>query len=312
MKVLFIAGSDRSGSTLLDLVLGSVDGLTAVGELSNIWGRGILEGRLCGCGAPVLACEVWSDVLSSVFGRAPGSDDARAIMSVRSRYLRVRHTREILRREPPQLGSYLDVLSRLYGAIARRTGARVIVDSSKDPSDAAALVLTPGVDVYVVHLVRDPRAVAYSLGHRAKVQPDAPQGARMARRGVARSTLDWAAWNLGSELVARTIPRRSIHLRYEDFTRSPQETTAQLLRFVGSAGATPFAGGTDVLLGPNHTVSGNPSRFANGSVRVVPDDEWAGRQSRSERLVASGIAAPLMRRYGYRIVGLGTEDRGAA
>ncbi len=304
VKVLFIAGSDRSGSTLLDLLLGSVDGSAAVGELGNIWQRGIIEGRLCGCGEPIPECQVWADVLSSVFGHTPGPTDARTILSTRARLARVRHTRDILRRQRPELGRYLDVLSRLYTAVARRTGSDLIVDSSKDPSDAAALLLTPGIDTFVVHLVRDPRAVAFSLRHRAKVQPDTAEPTRMAERGVARATVDWAVWNLGTELVTRTIPQRSIFLRYEDFTRAPEESTARLLRLVGRSGsALPFTHATEASVRVSHTVSGNPARFTHGKVRISADDEWTRQQPVRERVVSTVIAAPLIVRYAYPFIG---------
>jgi hypothetical protein len=299
-KVLFIAGADRSGSTLLDVLLGSVNGFVAVGELSNIWQRGIVERRLCGCGAPLPTCEVWLDVLSSVLGHAPHPQDAQTVLSLRARSTRVRHTRRILQGQRPELGRYLAILSRLYTAIARRTNSAVIVDSSKDPSDAAALALTPGVDPFIVHLVRDPRAVAFSRRRRAKVQPDTSEPTKMAERSVSRATLDWLAWNLGTEVVTRTHPERSMLLRYEDFIRFPEDATARLVGLVdGSEPALPFSGPDEAIVGVSHTVSGNPSRFTRGTVRLSVDDEWIVRQPVRDRIVSTAIAAPLMIRYGY-------------
>src|SRR3712207_8630396 len=43
------------------------------------------------------------------------------------------------------------------------SGKPVIVDSSKSPARALALGMVPGIDLYVVHLVRDGRGVATSL-----------------------------------------------------------------------------------------------------------------------------------------------------
>ena len=299
-KVLFIGGADRSGSTLLDVLLGSVNGFVAVGELSNIWQRGIVEGRLCGCGAPLLACDVWLDVLSSALGHAPGRDDAEEMLSLRARSTRVRHTRRILQGQRPELGRYLAILSRLYTAIARRTDSTVIVDSSKDPSDAAALTLTPGVDAFVVHLVRDPRAVAFSRRRRAKAQPDTSIPTTMAARSAGRATADWLAWNLGTELVTRTIRERSMLLRYEDFVRFPEELTARVVRLVdGSEPTLPFSGSGEAVVDVSHTVSGNPSRFTSGLVHLAVDDEWIGQQPVRDRVVSTAIAAPLMIRYGY-------------
>jgi hypothetical protein len=64
-KVLFIMGMTRSGSTVLDNVLGEVDGFFSAGEVRLIWKRGILESRSCGCGSPVLECPVWREVVAA-------------------------------------------------------------------------------------------------------------------------------------------------------------------------------------------------------------------------------------------------------
>ena len=66
--VLFIAGWGRSGSTLLDRMLGQVPGVFSAGELRDIWERGVREDRLCGCGQPFRECAVWRKVGEVAFG----------------------------------------------------------------------------------------------------------------------------------------------------------------------------------------------------------------------------------------------------
>jgi hypothetical protein len=53
LNVLFVVGSGRCGSTLLDILLGQIDGFFSTGELHSLWWAGILEGRRCGCGLAV-------------------------------------------------------------------------------------------------------------------------------------------------------------------------------------------------------------------------------------------------------------------
>ena len=67
-RVMYVASWSRSGSTLLDLMLGQIPGFVSVGELRFLWERGVREGQLCGCGAPVPKCPFWSRVLEEVFG----------------------------------------------------------------------------------------------------------------------------------------------------------------------------------------------------------------------------------------------------
>src|SRR5438067_9142701 len=93
--------------------------------------------------------------------------DPKAVTGWQRQSVRVRHTRRLLRRQRDgrrwdALDRYAPLAASLYRAIADVTGAKVVVDSSKRPSDAALLPLLEGVDPYFIHLVRDPRAVAFS------------------------------------------------------------------------------------------------------------------------------------------------------
>lgn len=164
--MLYIAGFGRSGSTLLGNVLGEVEGLFSVGELRQVWEYGFLGNKVCGCGAPFHECKVWRPVVDEAFGGI-GGVDPRGMIRLRESWARTKHIPLML--TPPgrqlverRLAEYLDVLGRLYKAIRAVTGSRVIVDSSKFPSYGYLLGMVPSVDLYAVHLVRDPRAVAYS------------------------------------------------------------------------------------------------------------------------------------------------------
>lgn len=304
VKVLYIIGWGRSGSTIMDNLLGAMDGFFSTGELTYIWERGLLEGRRCGCGRSLATCEVWSAVLARGFdGSAGRSVDPAKVVAWQREVVRVRHTWSLLRRArarrdaPPVLQALAEVTGRLLEAVAEVTGARVIVDSSKRPSDAALLRLVPGVAPYFVHLVRDPRAVAYSW-QRRKAQPDRDRPADMVPHGPIDSTLSWLGWNLAAEAL-RFGNHRSVLVRYEDFVTRPEDALARIARMVGEPNARlPLEEGR-ARLAPNHTVSGNPSRFTTGTVELREDREWITRQGRRDRLAVTALALPLMHRYGY-------------
>jgi hypothetical protein len=295
LKVVYIAGWGRSGSTLLDSLLGQIDGFFSTGELRYIWERGVLGDWKCGCGRTVKRCEVWSVVLAKLQAdeRSP---DARTILGWQKQVTRFRHTSGLLRLTSHDflshpLEPYVDLTGRLFSAVAEVTGARVIVDSSKRPSDAAILDLVPGLELHVVHLVRDPRAVAYSWGKR---QPD------IDRHGVVASTSGWVAWNLACEALRRKLPERSTLVRYEDFVKQPRATLERIVELVGEdpSHIPPMRERTFDIAG-THTVSGNPGRFRLGSVEVSPDTRWLERLGPAPKAAATAIALPLLRRYGY-------------
>ena len=172
--VIYIAGTGRSGSTVLANILGEVEGLFAAGEVRYLWQRGLKEGRLCGCGLPVRECPVWSRVLAEA-GQLDDPERVDGIVAMLQRTGRIRNLPAVLagsvvsRLDPAEahaLAPARAALGDLYAAIASVTGCRVIVDSSKLPAYANVLAATPGIDLRVVHLVRDPRGAAYSAARR--------------------------------------------------------------------------------------------------------------------------------------------------
>lgn len=305
-RVLYIAGFGRSGSTLLGNVLGEVDGFVSVGEVRQVWEYGLLQNKLCGCGEPFDRCEVWRPVMQEAFGGAE-KVDAWEMVRLRESWARTKHmplmlTRPGRRFVERRLAEYLDALGHLYRAIYTVTGSRVIVDSSKFPSYGYVLGMAPSVDLSVVHLVRDPRAVAYSW-QRKRLHPDPENPEYMPRRGPAESAARWTARNLAAEALRRRSPGsrgRYMRLRYEDFVANPREAIDRVLELVGEEAASrPHAGAREVQLGVNHNVWGNPGRFRTGTVEIKPDKEWVSGIKPADARLVSLLTFPLLARYGY-------------
>jgi hypothetical protein len=300
LKVLYILGTARCGSTILDNILGEVPGFFSGGEIRFVWSRH-LEGRFCGCGKRVGDCDVWSAVLT------PGGADAETIVRWQHDAVRVKHIAQILRTNPeeiPQgpLGSYAQELLGVYRRLEKVTSARVIVDSSVRPSNGALLRLLPDVDAYFVHLIRDPRAVVYSRSQ-AKANPDRAVPAEMPRIRPPVAALHWNAINIAAEAVGRKVdPSRFLRIRYEDFVSDPVATVQRITELVREQPESiPVNSAGEVYLNVNHTASGNPSRFQTGLVRVRRDNRWLNSMSRSDYLLTTAITLPLLLRYRYPI-----------
>lgn len=315
VAVLSIVGPGRSGSTLLAGILGELPGVVDVGELRWLWQRGVLEGRPCGCGAPPVQCPVWCQVLARTVGAlsTPGNASAadREVVDIvaaqdrlarRSRRVRVIRSAREGGAGCPDLRRVRSVTGRLLEAIAATTGARVIVDASKRPIDAAVVAGLPGVDHYVLHLVRDPRAVAFSWRRSKELAGPGSNSGQMAKRGLVGSAERWTENNLGTELLRRYVPSdRWMRLRYEDFVAAPREALAPLLGMLGATGPSPVGADGTVELGRNHTVAGNPVRFRTGPVPIRADDEWRSAMTGRQKALVTGLTLPLLRRYGYPV-----------
>jgi hypothetical protein len=303
VKVLYVVGLGRSGSTILSNSLGQIGGYFSAGELNFIWRHNVIENRLCGCGRPFRECPVWARVIEEAFG---GMDavDPREMMRLQASGTRTRHIPLMLtargdRILKERLEKLLINYRRLYEAIGSVTDSRVIVDSSKEPAHGYAMSLVPGVDFRVVHLIRDPRAAAYSW-LKKKPQPDSEEIEHMVRFSPAKSSALWDSWNASAEALWRRTPERYLRLRYEDFVADPRRSFGRILKLLGEEGAEPpLVGKREVKLGISHTVSGNPNRFETGAVELRPDHAWISAMSPRDKALVTALTTPLLQRYGY-------------
>lgn len=303
VKVLYIIGKGRSGSTILDHALGQLDGFASTGELWHLWTWGIGQGGRCGCGKPVPECPIWSDVLADLEGAGV---DPEQTGRDQDRILSWPRTPSVLSGRldsSPAMQRYVGAMSQLYRSLATAQGADVVVDSSKWPAHPGVLGFIPNVDPYVLHLVRDPRAVAYSYRRRKTFLDQDDEPTPMPRFSGWHSGLSWAARNAVAEWVRAKVPPDRYRLQhYERLVRSPRDEFAALARFVGQEfDEKPFLDERTIRLSPTHTVAGNPSKFTSGETRFRPDDEWRDELPTSHRIPATLTSLPLLRRYGYPI-----------
>jgi hypothetical protein len=305
IKVLSIVGPGRSGTTILAGILGSVEGVVDVGELRWLWRRGLLERRTCGCGLPVDECPLWSAVVADVVaGRSRTTADvATEVAAAQDLLISRRHRLRVIRSAAtgadwPPLEPVRTATAQLVRAVAEVTGARVVVDSSKRAQDAAVLTGLPDVDHYVLHMVRDPRAVAFSWGKQDKTIRVAGGTRAMGSRGLLSSVSRWMENGLGATALRPHLPaQRWMSLRYEDFAAHPRATVSRILDFLGEDGVPPFVDDDSVVLDVNHTVAGNPNRFSVGKVRIRLDDEWRRSMPRHRQFLVQALTWPLRLRF---------------
>jgi O-methyltransferase len=280
VKVLYIVGSHRCGSTLLARLLGDLPGFFAVGEaLLHFFGGSSRNLVPCGCGLSIQDCSFWKGISRPVDQVPFGA-----------RWLRLRRIpflRSYCRRHPQQASELISSVSSFYDAIALRSGAKIIVDSSKSPLHAILLSWVPNVDLHVVYLVRDPRSIVASSRQPKEWIPET---------SPLRTTKRWLLVTLGTEYLRTCVPKWRI-LRYEDFVKAPRSATLQIAADLGyDLVETPFIAESMVELGPQHMLGSNPDKLKRGPTRIA--EKSASLPWRSKVLV-SMLTAPLLFRYGY-------------
>lgn len=294
VKILYLAGAGRSGGTLLNRVLGQAEGYVAVGEVHDTWERNFLRQGHCACHQPFTLCPFWSAVIEEAFGSFDQVDAARMAQFRQNFRFSVQPSLLFAagrRAHASEFAEYYAALSALYRAIAKISGARVIVESSRVASYGTALRQVPGLALYALHLVRDVRGVAASW-HTQKEW--------LKPRGAGLAAMDWVASNLLAERQFRRDAVAYQVLRYEDLLASPQRHVEQIGEFVGEPLPKDLVDAQrQVEIHRYHAVVGNPDAFARGAVKLAAKDDAMSRLNAWQRATALMIGGGLMCRYGY-------------
>ncbi len=332
VKVLMIMGLGRSGSTILDIVLGNDLDIESVGEVANLMHNGWISREslrgidpkkrrvpICTCGkrldvlhvdSPEEACPFWSSVRREwvehtdplsieSYPKFRGYFERTRPVRLVQQYLRLLYEK---RRWSAPFRTYAGLTRAFFESIRAVSGKPVIVDSTKSPVRAFALGMIPGIDLYVVHLVRDGRGVIASL--RKTFEKDVQAGIMWDHKGhpMRKAVARWMVLNLAAEWVCTQLgPNRTMRLRYEDFVADPKSALGRIgslieldLREVAEAASS----GKPMQAG--HNVGGNRTKKSGIITLRADDEEWRRALSPTEQRLSWLLIGWLMRRYGYK------------
>lgn len=294
--VVYIAGAGRSGSTLLEGLLSERTGATAIGEIRSFLAAGYRWEVKCECGEPFADCSFWSQVMDSTLG-ASSPQHRQHLESTRQSLVANRSIIRLLRGRDQWSTAEETVArfhDRLYRSITDIAGVPIVVDASKSPTYALFLAALGTIDLRVIHLVRDSRAVAFSWQRKKKWLASTSDDAPLMRiEAPTRVVREWTTYNALSD-VLRARSKPSILIRYEDLADEPETVVESVV---------------DGLSIPTHTVSttgtghgflGNPIRFTTSPLKVKRDDEWRSGMDRRDHRVTTALTLPQLLRYGYR------------
>jgi hypothetical protein len=300
-RVLFLGGLGRSGTTLVERLLGELPSVRALGEVVHLWQRDIRDDERCGCGARFSACTFWKRVGERAFG-GWGNVDVDRVHALRDAVERTRHIPRLATAQeaPAEVREYASFYARVYAAAAEVAGARVVVDSSKHSALAHVLRWADDIDLRVVHVVRDARGVAYSWT-KTVARPETDGTDDMTRYSPSRSALLWNAHNAAFSLLARrgVAVRR---VRYEQFLADPRAALRELAAYAEievRESDLDFLGDGHADLTVGHSAAGNPMRFTVGRLPLRRDDDWVRSLPGGQRRLVGAVCAPLLRAYGY-------------
>jgi len=299
--VIYVAGYGRSGSTVLDTLLGNHPAVFGAGELTRLFDEWSSD-RSCSCGQGYEDCPFWQEVIGRVrvafpaLSLAQGGQVTRAVESLPVP-LSVGASRS-------QRALYRDLWRAILSAIGEVSDKNIVVDSSKSARTCTwriqRLAQIAELDISAIHLVRDPRAVMASIlrGSNRKLEQGQPAA---LPGGAYRALASWCATNALVHVgQATSPPMRWVRLRYEEIFGNPIQALHALSGFL-ELDMTPLI---DRILGqrpldPGHGVGGNRAR-RQGPLRLGYDEAWQDELPLYARRLA-WLAWPLAHRYGYDV-----------
>ena len=310
INLVYIASIGRSGSTLLESMLGAHSHVQTMGEL-HIWPHEI-EGhvRPCSCGEFVGDCAFWSEMRSRV--------DPLAQPSPRLHFFREKHNAgrtlrlsrlkaygadaEVSDEEKLQIAMYGENNDTIFKAfldvMEEQLGEKPawIVDASKDPYRLLWLKRSGLFNIKVIHLVKNPNAFIYSV---TKHLLHEGSGFNLHKRMyyTARQSVAWIIQNnLFSSIASRHLsPSDYMLVKYESLASHPHDTFRDVCAMLD----VPYelSAVEDFRKGSIHTIAGNPMRYENRG--IVLDEKWKTRLPQSSKTLASLLTAVNKSRYGY-------------
>lgn len=296
----FVLAHSFSGSTLLSFLLGAHPEIATVGEMF-IAPTHNDESYPCSCGEPIETCAFWQEVSREMARRGTPFEMRSAESSLSAGSYGPLGNRvvwaeprgpvlEAVRRTAlavlPGVGRELDrritINRQLAEVVLDLRGARVFVDATKRPGRALLLQRDPRLDLQVIHLVRDGRAVSRST-------------IRNLGRTVEEGARSWTGSLRRCEELRRYFPaERWLTVRHEDLCSDPRQTLERIFSFLK---VSPELQVGDFRSSDHHII-GNRMRLSRTS-EIRLDERWRTELTPEQLRTVERIAGPGLRRYGY-------------
>ena len=262
-KLIYIAGSARSGSTLLDIVLGNHSNTFSVGELNKLFKSGLINSELCSCGNVVKDCDIWKDIIDEWQSQAKleFSEYSKLVRFYESRKNWVRLLKE-LKRPSDRFKIYLNDTKKLYSIISQVTFCDTLIESSKSPNRALILShIYPKKTLIVVHLLRKFSNVLNS--HKKILKKNLAKGIEEStkKKGVRFLFYIIPIWLFENALIYIFLKKRRKIVTFEDYIKDPSAIAERIhgekVVFVNNYEAEHLVAGNRLRMKSNITVKGN-------------------------------------------------------
>lgn len=321
-KLAYLLAASHSGSTLLAMLLGAQPGACTAGELKAT-SLGDAASYCCSCREQIRNCGFWLQVSGAMASRGyPEFEITSAgtsIFETESVYVQrllaplyrggaLETMRDLaLACSPVWRARLTDSNDRnlaLINSLLDVTGAGVVVDSSKVALRLKYLLAIPDLEIRVIRVIRDGRAVALTYTDEwnfADSSDPAMRGGGTGnrrpppRRSMAEAAHEWKRSNEASDALAARLPAwQWTQVRYEELCENPERTLKRLARFLD---LDPSKVVIDFRCVTQHVIGNGMRMDSTSEIRL--DQRWKAHLGTEDLRIFDKTAGDLNRRYGY-------------
>ena len=286
IKIIYIAGDGRSGSTLLEGVLSNITESISVGECHRFWNRYYQKDTVCGCSEPIEQCNLWSRVDAQLKEQNSTYDAQVMLQKVREiqQYRNFKRIPQLL--DSPSWREFGDIVKSYYLSIASLTNSKIIIDSSKSIPWAYVLQHLDFADLHIIHLERNLSSVANSWKKQLVLPEYTSKEVFMPRKSNGVVLKSW----IKVKWLARYLHKkaRMEHYQYEMLCRYPEDYLKRISVFIDETIPLKNLG-----FQYNHAIGGNPIRFKVDKKIVIRNSENSHENLRGWEKVFFGLSNKL-------------------
>lgn len=321
-NIVYILGTGRCGSTLLEMALNAHSHIFSVGEIGNF--SNDLNNKMdsfCGCYQPFLKCKFWSTIIHNIEQKLnkylmnhPENFNTNMLVQLKNPYEKILFRIKLILSllniygfNHHDNGEVFQNTQILYNEIFDNIDQEIITDSYKNQyrSLIFSAKYNKQYNYKFIHLVRDGRAVLNSyLKEQYRIKLDKNNDDRRltnfsltprVREDVITS---WWKKNLDILLMYKLFRGKNYFLvRYEDLCLDPEKELNKICNFIG----IPFEQAMLKLNRySNHITRGNPSAKFNAKYIKHPNMEYKDTLSRETLTIFNKKAGWLNNYFGYK------------
>lgn len=264
MKIIYIIGDGRSGSTILDSVLGNNSNTISVGECARFWNRFYEKETFCGCSDKIEECILWSRIDKSIKTKYKNycPESFREKVKYILYFKNFSKIPELV--DNPDWKEFCDIVKHFYLSISKFNQNKIIIDSTKFPNWGYFLFCLDFAKINFIHLERNLQSVANSWKKKIILPEYHSKTVYMPIKSNFTILKNW----IKIKYLCNKIEKNNtnfIFVEYEEFCQNPKLILNIIIK------KTNIELDINNLQIPyNHSIGGNPVRSnSNRSIKIT-------------------------------------------